>query len=78
MNTWVYFFYHANIFFVSGGQDFDGILMNYVYTEYMQLSNNDIFANNRWVKRLRNECRMAKESLSFITSTVNIHVNGKK
>ena len=52
--------------------------MNYAYTEYMQLSNNDIFATNRLVKRLRNECRMAKEALSFTASTVNIHVNDGK
>ena len=78
MNTWVYFSYDAIYFFVPGGQDFDGIIMNHVYTEYMKLSNNDIFANDRLVKRLRNECRMAKESLSFIASTVDIHVNDEK
>ena len=78
MNTQVYFSYYANSCFVSGGQDFDGIIMNYAYQEYMKTSDYDIFANNRSVKRLRNECRIAKESLSFTASTVNIHVNGEK
>ena len=66
------------VFFVSGGQDFDGIIMNYAYQEYMEISDYDIFTNHRLVKRLRNECRMAKESLSFTASTVNIHVNGER
>ena len=49
--------------------------MNYVLQEYMELSNNDVFGNKRLVKRLRTECRKAKEALSFTASAVDIHVN---
>ncbi|PAV77836.1 hypothetical protein WR25_19972 isoform G [Diploscapter pachys] len=57
-----------------GGQDFDGIIMNYVLQEYMELSNNDIFGDKRLVKRLRAECRLAKEALSFDTPSYDIHI----
>ena len=49
--------------------------MNYVLQEYMELSNNDIFGNKRLVKRLRAECRKAKEALSFDTPYYDIHVS---
>ena len=40
-----------------------------------EISKNDISANSRLTKRLRDKCRKAKESLSFRTTEVNIHVN---
>ena len=49
--------------------------MNYVLQEYMELSNNDIYGNKRLFKRLRTECRLAKEALSFNTPSYNIHVS---
>ena len=58
-----------------GGQDFDGIIMNYALRKYMESSNNDVFGNKRLVKRLRTECRSAKEALSFNTPSYNIHVS---
>ena len=39
----IYFNIMQIIFFVSGGQDFDGIIMNYAYQEYMKTSDYDIF-----------------------------------
>ena len=65
----------SQLFFVSGGQDFDSIIMNHVYTEYRKTSTFDIFGNKRLVKRLRTECRAAKEALSFNASSYNIHVS---
>ena len=62
-------------FILIGGQDFDGIIMNYVLQEYMELSNNDIFGDKRLIKRLRTECRSAKEALSFNAFSYNIHVS---
>ena len=58
-----------------GGQDFDGIIMNYALRKYMRTSNNDVFGNKRLLKRLRTECRLAKEALSFNASSYNIHVS---
>ena len=52
--------------------------MNYVLQEYTELSNNDIFGNKRLVKRLRAECRKAKEALSFDAPSYNIHVSNIK
>ena len=49
--------------------------MNYVLQEYMELSNNDIFGNKRLIKKLRTECRSAKEALSFNAASYNIHVS---
>ena len=49
--------------------------MNYALREYMELSNNDIFGNKRLIKRLRTECRSAKEALSFDVPFYNIHVS---
>ena len=49
--------------------------MNYVLQEYMELSNNDIFGDKRLVKRLRAECRAAKEALSFDVPSYEIHVS---
>ena len=63
------------VFNFIGGQDFDGIIMNYVLQEYMELSNNDVFGNKRLVKRLRTECRSAKEALSFDAPSYDIHVS---
>ena len=58
-----------------GGQDFDAIIMNCALREYMESSNNDVFGNKRLLKRLRTECRKAKEGLSFNASSYNIHVS---
>ena len=58
-----------------GGQDFDGIIMNYVLQEYRKTSTFDIFGNKRLAKRLRAECRAAKEALSFNASSYSIHVS---
>ena len=49
--------------------------MNYVLQEYMELSNNEICKDKRLVKRLRAECRLAKEALSFNASFYDIHVS---
>ena len=49
--------------------------MNYALQEYMRTSNNDILGNKRLVKKLRAECRSAKEALSFDTLSYNIHVS---
>ena len=49
--------------------------MNYALQEYMKASNNDILGNKRLVKRLRTECRLAKEALSFDALSYNIHVS---
>ncbi|PAV69978.1 hypothetical protein WR25_10924 [Diploscapter pachys] len=57
-----------------GGQDFDGIIMYYVLQEYKKTSTYDILGNKRLVKRLRTECRLAKEALSFNASSYNIHI----
>ena len=40
-----------------------------------EMSKTDIFANPSLTKRLRDNCREAKESLSFTATEVNIHVN---
>ncbi|PAV81866.1 hypothetical protein WR25_17308 isoform C [Diploscapter pachys] len=60
--------------FGGGGQDFDGIIMNYVLQEYKKKSTYDILGNKRLVKRLRAECRLAKEMLSF-NAYYNIHLD---
>ena len=49
--------------------------MNYVLQEYKKTSTYDILGNKRLVKRLRIECRLAKESLSFDAPSYNIHVS---
>ena len=49
--------------------------MNYVLQEYKKTSTYDIFGNKRLTKRLRTECRAAKEALSFRATAVNIHVS---
>ena len=58
-----------------GGQDFDGIIMNYALQEYKKTSTFDILGNKRLVKRLRAECRLAKEALSFDALSYDIHVS---
>ena len=62
MNTWVYF-HIMQIIFVPGGQDFDGIIMNYANDEYIQLSNNEMFVNSRLAKRPRNESEISKNDI---------------
>ena len=63
------------VFNFIGGQDFDGIIMNYVLQEYKRKSAYNILENKRLVKRLRTECRAAKEALSFNASSYTIHVS---
>ena len=49
--------------------------MSYVLQEYKRTSTYDILGNKRLVKRLRAECRLAKEALSFTATAVDIHVS---
>ena len=49
--------------------------MTYILQEYRELSNNDIFGDKRLVKRIRAECRLAKEALSFDAPSYDIHVS---
>ena len=49
--------------------------MNYVLQEYKKTSNYDILGNKRLIKKLRAECRLAKEALSFNAASYNIHVS---
>ena len=58
-----------------GGQDFDSRIMKYVIDEFTKSSPNyDIYKKPKLLKRLRIECRKAKESLSFSSNSVNVHV----
>ena len=59
---------------ILGGQDFDSRIMKYVIDEFRKTSNYDIYKKPKLVKRLRTECRNAKEFLSASKSPVNIHV----
>ena len=58
-----------------GGQDFDSRIMKYVISEFKKSSNLNIYQRPKLLKRLRNECRIAKEALSFQKNSVNIHVH---
>ena len=58
-----------------GGQDFDAIIMNFAYKEYMELCNNDVFANSRLKRRLQVLCREAKEAISFNATAYDINVS---
>ena len=49
--------------------------MSYVLEEYMGTSTYDILGDKRLIKRLRAECRLAKEALSFNISSYDIHVS---
>ena len=49
--------------------------MNYVLQEYKKTSTYDILGDKRLIKRLRTECRSAKEALSFNTLSYDIHVS---
>ena len=49
--------------------------MNYVLQEYKKTSTYDILGNKRLVKRLRTECRLAKEAISFDAPSYDIHVS---
>ncbi|PAV62470.1 hypothetical protein WR25_08589 [Diploscapter pachys] len=62
----------ANILY--GGQDFDSRIMKFVIDEFKKSSNYDIYKKPKLLKRLRIECRKAKESLSFMKNSVNIHI----
>ena len=60
---------------VLGGQDIDSRIMKYVIDEFKKSSPNyDIYEKPKLLKRLRIECRKAKESLSFSQYSVNVHV----
>ena len=49
--------------------------MKFVIDEFNKSSPNyDIYEKPKLLKRLRIECRKAKESLSFSNNSVNIHV----
>ncbi|PAV60072.1 hypothetical protein WR25_19558 [Diploscapter pachys] len=64
----------ANILY--GGQDFDSRIMKFVIDEFNKSSPDyDVYKRPRLLKRLRIECREAKESLSFSNNTVNIHLD---
>ena len=58
-----------------GGQDFDSRIMKFVIDEFKKSSPDyDIYKRPRLLKRLRIECRKAKESLSSSNDSVNVHV----
>jgi len=49
--------------------------MKFVIDEFNKSSPDyDIYKKPKLLKRLRNKCRKAKESLSFMKNSVNIHV----
>ncbi|PAV74980.1 hypothetical protein WR25_10188 [Diploscapter pachys] len=58
-----------------GGQDFDSQIMKYVLDEFRETSDYDIYKKPKLVKRLRTECRKAKEFLSASKDSVNIHLD---
>ncbi|PAV63773.1 hypothetical protein WR25_26291 [Diploscapter pachys] len=60
--------------FGGGGQDFDSRVMKFVIDEFKKSSNYDIYKKPKLLKRLRIECRKAKESLSFMKNSINIHI----
>lgn len=66
--------HHINFNDNLGGQDFDSRIMKYVIEEFRENSDYDIYKKPKLVKRLRTECRNAKEVLSFSDNPVNIHV----
>lgn len=57
-----------------GGQDVDGRIMNYVINKFKESTNHDISNLQKLIKKLRNECRQAKEAFSFNVDLYNIHV----
>ena len=60
---------------VLGGQDIDSRIMKYVIDEFKKSSPNyDIHEKLKLIKRLRAECKNAKEVLSFSNNPFNIHV----
>ncbi|PAV64687.1 hypothetical protein WR25_17880 [Diploscapter pachys] len=64
----------ANILY--GGQDFDSRIMKFVIDEFNKSSPDyDIYKKPRLLKRLRTECREAKESLSFSNNPANVHLD---
>ena len=49
--------------------------MKYVIDEFKKSSPDyDIYKKPKLLKRLRIECRKAKESLSFLNNSLNVHV----
>jgi len=57
-----------------GGQDFDERIMKYVIEEFKKSNNYDILGRPNLMKRLRKECKKAKESLSFQMESWNVNV----
>ena len=71
-------YFHSLIVIIelsSGGQDFDGKIMKYVISEFRKTCDYDIFTKPKLIKRLRAECRKAKESLSTNVQSISIHVS---
>ena len=66
--------HHANFSDNLGGQDFDSRIMKYVIEEFRKTSDYDIYKKDRKLKQLRTKCREAKEFLSNLKDSVNIHV----
>ena len=66
--------YEVSVKIILGGQDFDSRIMKYVIDEFRKTSDYDIFKKPKLIKRLRTECRKAKEFLSSSDNPVNIHV----
>ncbi|PAV56321.1 hypothetical protein WR25_19419 isoform A [Diploscapter pachys] len=60
-----------------GGQDLDSKIMRYVIDTFAKSFNFDICDRPRLIKRLRTECRKAKESLSSVNGPINIHMDIK-
>ncbi|PAV84163.1 hypothetical protein WR25_17167 [Diploscapter pachys] len=58
-----------------GGQDFDGKIMKYVISEFQKTCDYDVFKKPKLIKRLRAECRKAKESLSTNAQSIPIHLD---
>ncbi|PAV65825.1 hypothetical protein WR25_13502 [Diploscapter pachys] len=55
-----------------GGQDVDGRIMKYALTEFKKGSSYDIYKRPRLIRKLRTQCREAKEFLSNNIEQTNI------
>ena len=63
----------SNSQFYFGGNDFDNVLTNYCIEQFQEETGYDIRNNKKSIKRLKNECKKAKEQLSWeICYTIDI------
>ncbi len=57
-----------------GGEDFDNLLVNYLMKEFLRKSKEDIFGEQRAMRRLRTAAEQAKRALSTMTEA-NVEVD---